>query len=96
MLIIQLITFAAVTVWCIRYYETTTGLAQGKQERPPRESLEAEAEPPKIDRVKLEQIAANCLAATNCSFDTYYYLRNKTDIELMDIIKDFNLKYNYE
>lgn len=60
------------------------------------ENPEPPRTPPKINRVKLEQIAANCLAATNCSFDTYYYLRNKSDIELMDIIKDFNLKYNYE
>lgn len=47
--------------------------------------------PPKIDRVKLEQIAANCLAATNCNFDTYYYCKNKSDIELMDIIAQYNL-----
>lgn len=53
---------------------------------------EAKQEPAqKVDRVKLEKIAGNCLTACGVKFDTYYYCRNKTDLELMDIIKDYNI-----
>lgn len=45
----------------------------------------------KVDRVKLEKIAGNCLTASGCKFDIWYYCRNKSDIELMDIIKDYNM-----
>ena len=45
----------------------------------------------KIDRLKLEKIAGNCLAASGCKFDIWHYCRNKSDIELMDIIARYNL-----
>ena len=51
----------------------------------------SEPEPPKIERQKLEKIARNCLSACGVTFDTYYYCRNKTDLELMDIIKDYDI-----
>lgn len=47
--------------------------------------------PPNMDREKLEKIARDCLTSSGVKFDTYYYTRNKSDIELMDIIKDYNL-----
>lgn len=50
-----------------------------------------ETEPPKMDRKKLEQTARNCLTAAGCTFDTWSYTRYKSDIELMDIIKEYNL-----
>lgn len=59
--------------------------------RDPSKSFQTEPEPPKIDRSKLEKIACNCLTACGVTFDTYYYCRNKTDIELMDIITRYNL-----
>lgn len=52
---------------------------------------EPQPEPPKIDRKQLEQIARNCLAAAGCKFDAWSYCRYKSDVELMDIIKDYNL-----
>lgn len=48
-------------------------------------------EPEKIDRTKLEKIAQNCLSSHGVKFDTYYYIKNKSDIELMDIITQYNL-----
>lgn len=55
------------------------------------EETPQQAEPPRIDRRKLEEIAANCLHLSGCRFDIWTYCRHKSDIELMDIIKDFNL-----
>lgn len=46
---------------------------------------------PAGDRRKLERIAANVLTAAGCKFDVWTYCRFKSDIELMDIIKDYNL-----
>lgn len=48
-------------------------------------------EPPEIDREKLEKIAGSCLHRSGCKFDIWTYCRYKSNIELMDIIKDFNL-----
>ena len=48
-------------------------------------------EPEKIDRTKLEKIAQNCLSSYGIDFDTYYYVKNKSDIELMDIITQYNM-----
>lgn len=63
-----------------------------KQAEPedPHEEKPQQAEPPRIDRRKLEEIAANCLHLSGCRFDLWTYCRNKSDTELMDIIKDFN------
>ena len=44
-----------------------------------------------INRAQLERIARNCLCASGCTFNTWVYCKDKTDIELMDIIKDYNL-----
>ena len=53
---------------------------------------EQEPERPRMDRQKLELIARNCLSCSGVKFDTWAYCRSKTDIELMDIIRDFNIK----
>ena len=57
----------------------------------PEPQPEPTPEPPKMGRCELEQAARNCLTAAGCKFDVYDYTRYKTDIELMDIIKDYNL-----
>lgn len=57
----------------------------------PIKAPEPTPEPPKMGRRELEQAARNCLTAAGCKFDVYDYTRYKTDIELMDIIKDYNL-----
>jgi hypothetical protein len=44
-----------------------------------------------INRQQLERAARDCLTLSGCKFDTYNYCRMKSDIELMDIIKDYNL-----
>lgn len=62
------------------------------QEAPRPQRITAKPAPPQIDRGKLERIAQNCLSACGVSFDTYYYVRNKSDVELMDIITEYNLK----
>lgn len=64
---------------------------QNEVYREPPKSFQTEPEPPKVDRVKLEKIACNCLTASGCKFDVWHYCRNKSDIELMDIIKDYNI-----
>ena len=46
---------------------------------------------PAGDRRKLERIAANCLTAAGCKFDVWTFCRFKSDLELMEIIKDYNL-----
>ena len=50
-------------------------------------------EPPRMDRRQLEQAVRNVLTACGCQFDVYDYTRYKSDIELMDIIKDYNLNF---
>ena len=40
------------------------------------------------EREKLENTAAGMLTLAGCMFDVYSYVRSKSDIELMDIIKD--------
>lgn len=57
----------------------------------PQPEPQPEPVPPKMGRRQLEQAARNCLTAAGCKFDVYDYTRYKTDIELMDIIKDYNL-----
>lgn len=57
----------------------------------PQPEPQPEPEPSKMGRRELEQAARNCLTAAGCKFDVYDYTRYKTDIELMDIIKDYNL-----
>lgn len=42
-----------------------------------------------MNREQLEKIACDCLTLAGFKFNTYYYCRNKSDIELMDIIIDF-------
>lgn len=54
---------------------------------------EPQPEPPKMDRRQLEQAARNVLTACGCQFDVYDYTRYKSDIELMDIITEYNLNY---
>jgi hypothetical protein len=44
-----------------------------------------------INRQQLERAARDCLTLSGCKFDTYTYVRYKTDTELQDIIKDFNM-----
>jgi hypothetical protein len=44
-----------------------------------------------VNREQLERVARNCLCASGCQFDTWTYCRYKSDTELMDIIKDYNL-----
>lgn len=63
--------------------------ASAKVYSPPKQP---EPAPQKIDRVKLERIAQNVLSTYGVKFDTYYYVRNKSDIELMDIITRYNLE----
>ncbi len=46
---------------------------------------------PAGDRRQLERIAANCLTAAGCKFDVWTFCRFKSDLELMEIIKDYNL-----
>lgn len=46
---------------------------------------------PAGDRRKLERTAANLLTASGCKFDVWTYVRFKSDIELMDIITNYNL-----
>lgn len=43
------------------------------------------------ERIQLENTANNCLTAAGCKFNTFYYCLYKSDIELMDIIKDYNM-----
>ena len=67
------------------------------EEKPPNKKAAAPAENirpnnSKYDRMKLEKIARDCLTAAGCKFDTYTYCRSKSDFELMDIIKDYNIK----
>lgn len=88
MLIIQLIAFAAVAVWGFGYYLRNT---EAPQKPPEGSTEETPPEPPRMDRAKLEKAARDCLTASGCKFDTYYYTRNKTDLELMEIIKEYNL-----
>ena len=64
-------------------------LATDPEPIPPKQP---EPAPQKTDRGKLERIAQNCLSACGVPFDTYYYVRDKSDIELMDIITQYNLK----
>lgn len=42
-----------------------------------------------MNREQLEKVACDCLTLAGFKFNTYYYCRNKSDIELMDIIIDF-------
>lgn len=44
-----------------------------------------------INRQQLERAARDCLTLSGCKFDTYTYVRYKSDTELQDIIKDYNL-----
>ena len=44
-----------------------------------------------INRQQLERAARDCLTLSGCKFDTYSYVRYKSDTELQDIIKDYNL-----
>ena len=44
-----------------------------------------------INRQQLERAARDCLTLSGCKFDTYTYVRYKTDTELQDIIKNYNL-----
>ena len=53
---------------------------------------ERQPEPETIDRAKLERIAQNWLTSQGVLFDTYYYVRNKSDLELMDLITEFNIR----
>lgn len=66
--------------------EPGPGSIQEKQPEP-----QSEPVPPKMGRRQLEQAARNVLTACGCQFDVYDFTRYKTDIELMDIIKDYNL-----
>ncbi len=81
-----------------RYLIKAAELATDPEPIPPRQapakvySPPKQPEPPKIDRVKLERIAQNVLSTYGVEFDTYYYVRNKSDIELMDIITRYNLE----
>ena len=61
----------------------------GPRQMQPGENINPD--PPKVDREKLEKIARDCLTTSGVKFDTYYYTRFKSDNELMDIIKDYNL-----
>lgn len=54
---------------------------------PPKEPEES----PEDKRRKLERIAQNCLSCMGVKFDTYYYTKSKSDLELMDIITNFNM-----
>lgn len=75
-------------VWWVKI--SFKDLFQAEPEKPHKEAPQ-QAEPPRIDRRKLEEIAANCLHLSGCRFDLWTYCRNKSDIELMEIIKDFNM-----
>lgn len=43
------------------------------------------------EREQLENTAAGMLTLCGCKFDVYSYVRKKSDLELMDIIKDYNM-----
>ena len=69
-------------------------LMQAAEFKPDREPPKAPKPGPdheKINRMQLEKAARDCLTAAGCKFNTYYYTRNKSDLELMEIIKDYNL-----
>lgn len=87
-----IILLGAVLIWWTINTLQALKEAETAPERPPVvKDPEPIQEPPKIDRVKLERIAQNVLSTYGVKFDTYYYVRNKSDIELMDIITRYNL-----
>lgn len=58
---------------------------------PVKTEAKKEPEPPKMGREQLEKAARSCLIAAGVKFDTWSYCRFKSDIELMDIITNYNL-----
>ena len=92
MLIIQLLAFAAVAVWGFGYYLKKTTRPAETPESIPEESEEG-AQPQEnfLTRAQLEKTAQDLLLLHNVKFNTFYYVKSKTDLELMDIIKDYNI-----
>lgn len=63
------------------------------QPEPVKVEPQPEPQPPKMGRRQLEQAARDALTACGCQFDVYDFTRYKTDIELTEIITEYNLNY---
>jgi hypothetical protein len=88
LIIIGFILLSLFTLQGVRDLRTDPEELETIDGRQPRQEVQ---EPPAVDREKLEEIAKNCLYASGCRFDLWTYCRNKSNIELMEIIKDYNL-----
>lgn len=76
----------------IRAAQRATGSGPTGATSHPEPPPDPEPKKPELTREQLEKIAGNCLTAMGVKFETYFYCKNKTDIELMNIITRYNLE----
>ena len=87
---INITLMGGVLAWWL--INTIQAIKETEQPEQPEKTGQPEIiKPPVMDRKQLVKSAMDCLYLTGAKFDTWTFCNSKTDLELMEIIKDFNI-----